>query len=325
MTNIALNPNEYGLTETRAQEIEQAFKPMLEKMTELEARFNEVVQKEITKETCAEAKRLRLDYVKVRTGTAAIHKELKDFYLKGGRFVDGWKNAQLFASQGIEQKLEAIELHFVNLEKQQKEERRAMRMDLLSAYGGVEPIGLAEMSEDVWSNYLEGVKVAHAAKIEAERKAEEDRIAREKAEAEEREAQRIENIRLKAEAEQREAEIKREREAMEAQRKAEREAEEKRLAEEREAARKEREALEAQARKEREERERIEREAKEAREAVERAEAEEREKAENMLKMGDKPKFVEMLAQLNALLDSFEFKSKAAKAKHIRIKSFINE
>ena len=96
---VKINPADYGLTETKAKEIEAMFKPMLQKMVELEEEYNEVVKLEINKDTCTKAKELRLKYVKVRTGTASIHKELKAFYLNGGRFVDGWKNAQLFASQ----------------------------------------------------------------------------------------------------------------------------------------------------------------------------------------------------------------------------------
>ena len=73
----------------------------------------------------------------------------------------------------------------------------------------------ANMSEDVFNNYLSGLKATYIAKIEAERKAEEERIAKEKADAEAIEQQRLENERLKAEAEKREKEIQAERKANE--------------------------------------------------------------------------------------------------------------
>jgi hypothetical protein len=47
--------------------------------------------------------------MKIRTATLDIHKKQKAFYLAGGKFVDGWKNAQHFASMGKEEKLEEIE------------------------------------------------------------------------------------------------------------------------------------------------------------------------------------------------------------------------
>lgn len=90
----------------------------------------------------------------------------------------------------------------------------------------------ANMSEDVFNNYLSGLKATYIAKIEAERKAEADRVAKEKADAEAIEQQRLENERLKAEAEKREKEIQAERKANElklAKEKAEAEAETARL------------------------------------------------------------------------------------------------
>ena len=115
---VVLKAADYGLEETKAQEIQATFMPMLEKMTELEKEYNLIIQKDINEELCTEAKTLRLKYVKVRTGTADIHRKLKDFYLKGGRFVDGWKNAQIMASEGMESRLKEIENHYENIEKE---------------------------------------------------------------------------------------------------------------------------------------------------------------------------------------------------------------
>lgn len=208
---VKINAQDYGLEQTKAQEIEAMFKPMLEKMSELEKDFNEVVKLEINPETVVKAHNLRLQYVKVRTGTASIHKDLKAFYLNGGRFVDGWKNAQIFASQGYEDKLEAIEKYYEILEKQRIEALETERKSLLFAYTEIMPAGLGQLDEAVFQNYLTGVKVAHQAKIDAELKAEKERIEKKQAEEAEREAQRIENLRLKAEAEKREKEIEAER------------------------------------------------------------------------------------------------------------------
>ena len=124
MELVKINAEDYGLTETKAKEIEQAFLPMLAKMTELESEFNDVVAKDVTIETVALAKSLRLKYVKIRTATAKIHKEMKAYYLAGGRAVDGWKNAQLMASLGNEKRLMEIEKHFEIMERERKEKIR---------------------------------------------------------------------------------------------------------------------------------------------------------------------------------------------------------
>ena len=303
---VTINAAEFGLEESKAAQIAEQFKPMLDKMVELEVEYNKVIQLPIDDpKTSDAAKKLRMQYVKVRTGTAEIHKQQKAFYLAGGRYVDGWKNAQLFASQGIEEKLESIEKHFENLEKQRIENLRVERLAQLLAVEGTEPVGLGSMTDDVWQNYIAGARLAYEAKKEAERKAEEERIAKEKAEAKERERVRLENERLKKEAEEREAQMKAEREAAEkalAEERAKAEAE--RIAIE-EAQRVEREIAEAEAKAkldaERKERERIEAELKAKREAEEaeqkRIEAERKAKEaaeKKALSAPDKVKLIEL-------------------------------
>ena len=282
---VTINAAEFGLEESKAAQIAEQFKPMLDKMVELESEYNKVIQLPIDDPKTSEAaKKLRLQYVKVRTGTAEIHKQQKAFYLAGGRYVDGWKNAQLFASQGIEEKLESIEKHFENLEKERQEKLRNERLFELQKYNGIEPGGLALMAEDVFQNYLLGVKLAYEQQIEAQRKAEEERIAKEKAEAEERERIRIENERLRAEAEEREKQLQLEREKAEAEKRA---IEEKARIERQEAERiaaEERAKQEALLKAEREAKEKLEAEIRAKKLAEEKAKAEEEAKIAAELK-----------------------------------------
>lgn len=310
---VKINPSDYGLEEQKAKQISEMFKPMLEKMESLESEFNEVAKMEISKETCDKARELRLKYVKVRTGTKKIHEELKAFYLQGGRFVDGWKNAQLMASQGIEEKLTAIERHYENLELERIAKLSEERASELFKYLESEdllPDGLGQMPDDVWNNYLTGAKANYKARKEAERKAEEERIAREKAEAEERERIRLENIKLKKEAEERERKEKAEaekRERAEAAR-LKKEAEEQAAREEKE--RKDREAFELKLKKEREEREKAESELQAKREAEEKAAAEERTRKEAELNKKDAAKVSDLVSDLEGLKSKYLFKSK---------------
>lgn len=194
-----IDPSEYGLEENKAKQISDMFKPMLDKMVKLETQYNEVVLLPMSEETSETAKELRFQYVKIRTGTAVIHKELKRFYLQGGRFVDGWKNAQLMASQDIEEKLLSIEKYYENLEVERILKLQEERTNELKKYGvEVIPEGLGQMSDEVWNNYLTGTIANYEARIEAERKAEADRIKKLKAEADERERIRKVNERLHA-------------------------------------------------------------------------------------------------------------------------------
>ncbi len=178
---VKIDAKDYGLEETKAKEISDMFKPMLDKMVELEKEFNTLAKGEISKELCIEAKALRKKYVKVRVGTSDIHKDLKKFYLQGGRFVDGWKNAQLMASGGIEGKLMSIEKHYENLEAEKiskLQEKRAKELEKFEV--DFVPGNLGEMQDEVWSNYISGVKLNYQAKIDAEKKAKEERIQKEK-------------------------------------------------------------------------------------------------------------------------------------------------
>lgn len=198
---VKLDPKEYGLEESKARQIEAAFVPMLEKMVELENEFNAITAMPVSEGACCAAKTLRMKYVKVRTGTAAIHKELKAFYLAGGRFVDGWKNAQLFASEGMEKKLSEIENHFEIMEQKRREKLSEERKALLAPYeADMLPVDFASMGEYVFGNFLAGAKHTFELKKEAERMAEAERIEKEKAEVEALQKMRLENEWLKAEA-----------------------------------------------------------------------------------------------------------------------------
>ena len=212
MELLKINPQDFGLTDETALNISQQFQPMLNKMVELEQEYNEIVQLPIEdKETSKKAKELRLKYVKLRTATADIHKQQKAFYLNGGRFVDGWKNAQIFASQGKEENLESIEKYFENIEKERIANIHNERVAIISKYMEVGNVQFGSMDEDVWIAYLSAKKQSYEQLMEAQLEAERQKKIKEQEELKERERIRIENekLRLEAEAIRQEAENER--------------------------------------------------------------------------------------------------------------------
>lgn len=217
---VKVDPAYYGIEESKAADIAAQFKPMLDKMVELETEYNGIIALPVDDIiTSRKAKELRLKYVKVRTGTAAIHQQQKAFYLSAGRFIDGWKNAQVFASQGIEEKLQSIENYFENQEKERIASLQADRSAMVSAYGiDGSLMNFGTMQDEVWDNYLMGARLAYEAKKAAEAKAEADRVQKEKEETEERERVRLENVRLQAENEAKEKALKEQREKAEKER-----------------------------------------------------------------------------------------------------------
>ena len=181
MEIVQVNPQEFGLTDELAKNIKDQFQPMLDKMVELEGEFNEVVNLPIEEpETSKRAKELRQKYVKVRTGTSDIHKKQKAFYLNGGRFVDGWKNAQIFASQGKEEALEQIEKHQELKEKAKIEALQNDRVDMIRPYvDDVTSVYFGNMDADVWDAYYNAKKKAYEDRMELERKVKEERMIQE--------------------------------------------------------------------------------------------------------------------------------------------------
>lgn len=317
---VSVNPAEYGLEEKKATEISNMFKPMLDKMVELETEFNEVSALEISKDACLKAHRLRQKYVKVRTGTAAIHKELKAFYLQGGRFVDGWKNAQLMASQGIEEKLSNIEQHYETLERERIDAIRVSRKAALLKYNpDFIPENLGAMDGGVWDNYIKGVELAYNSAIEEARKIEAERVAKEKAEADERERIRKENEQLRKEAIERDEIAKIEREKREKEDRIRQEKERKSLEIAAEKLRKEREEQAAKLEVERKEKERVQLELNAKKEAEERAERERLAAIESELSKGDSAKVKDLIHDLETSKTKYTFKSKKNKEMYIQV------
>ena len=217
---IKIDAKEFGIEESKAKQISEQFTPMLDKMVELEKEANNIFSLDIENiETGKLAKEVRLKYVKVRTGTAEIHKQQKAFYLSAGRFVDGWKNAQIFASQGIEEKLETIENHFKNKEIERLKELQNNRLELITPFlENTIGLDLSSMTEETFNNFLLGSKTNFELKLENERleveRLENERLAeieRQRLAEIENKKIRVENLRLQEEAKEKELELQKER------------------------------------------------------------------------------------------------------------------
>ena len=268
MTNkmqvVSIETPELGqLDQSKAAKIRATFEPMAEMLSEFESRYKALMAtpiEQMTPELCADYKRFRLDVAKVRIATGKAKDKAKELLKLEDRAIMGVHNILVYSVKDMEDGAKEREDYFENLEFQRIESLRSERWAGLSQYMEVEPQGLGQMDDDTYAMLFNGAKAAHDAKVEAERKAEEERIAKEKAEAEERERQRQENIRLKAEAEAREKEIAEER---------------RKQAEKEEAERKERERIQAEAdaklKAERDAREKAEAEIKARRAAEEKA------------------------------------------------------
>ena len=181
MEIVKVDYKEYNLEENQAKQISAMFKPMLDKHVELEARRNEIMALPINPETCDLARELRLEYKRTRMGTAKIHKDLKAIHLQRSRFIDAWKNTQLMASQGAEDKLAEIENHYALMEQKKIDDLQVKREKALKKFE-IEtiPPNLGELDSVTWNDYLTGTKVNYEKRKAEEKRVEEERVETER-------------------------------------------------------------------------------------------------------------------------------------------------
>lgn len=319
-----------GLEPDSATALRAAFESMFAQADEWVSRARGiVVTSEDDKRGMKFARESRLALREIRVNAEKTRKRLKEDSLRRGKAIDGVANVIKALIEPIEAHLLHQEQYGERAEAARRDALRGARADALRAYGADPSVysDLGGMAEEVWEATLDSARLAHEAKLEAERQAEAvrveaARIAHERREAERqeailKEAERVERERLQAEEN---ARLKREAEEREVAAKAERDRVEAERAAERAKARAEAEAREAEARKAREEKERIEaelaaereaarkrEEAESARLAAEKAAAEqadrEREAARQAAELApDREKLAAFAAQIRALV-----------------------
>lgn len=227
---LAVVLSQNGLSAEKESSLLAVFAPMFQQAETLASEAALIKVKDADDKKSMEAAReMRLKLRKVRVTVENNRKSLKEDSLRKGKAIDGMANIVKFLVEPIEERLQAEE-DFV--ERQLAERKAALvedRLKMLTPYcNGVDmSSGIGDMSEDVFQATLTGLKLQHQQRIEAQQKAEAERIAKEN-------ALRIENERLRKESEAREkahkeaeAKAKAEREAIQAKADAERKAREK--------------------------------------------------------------------------------------------------
>lgn len=146
------------------------------------------------------AKEARLRIRDVRTAVEAKRKDLKSDSLNYGRAIDKIANHLKSNLEEAEAHLKQQEDYIKIQEEKRKEELKQIRTKELSEYvTDCSYMDLANMSQESYDQLLENSKIALIARQEAERKAEEERLARIVQEKEEKERLRIENEKLRQE------------------------------------------------------------------------------------------------------------------------------
>lgn len=197
MNELTIKNELAGLDASKAEMIQKTFDPMVEMLNAFETQYADVMAMEQTPEKSAQAKRLRLDISRIRTEADKVRKEQKAEYLRAGNAIQGVYNILKFAVEEKETALKDVENYYALIEAEKAKTRKSERENELSKFDSDgSGIDLGGMADDVWINYLTGVKTVYDSRVAAEQKAEADRIAAVAAEKTRQAELKEENLRL---------------------------------------------------------------------------------------------------------------------------------
>lgn len=167
-----------GLEQNKVQELLSHFGTDFNEARQVaEASKGIVVTSEDQIEQMAEARKARLSLQKIRVRVEHTRKELKEQALREGKAIDGAANIIKAIIVPIEEHLEKQEKFAEEMAIKRQQERLQTRIDQLSPFvDDISVYDLSGMHEDTFKTLLENCKVAHQQKIDAEKKAEADRI-----------------------------------------------------------------------------------------------------------------------------------------------------
>ena len=172
-----------GLEPSKAEQIKKVFEPMAAMLASFEKAYADVIALEITPKTCALAKRLRLAIGHVRTDADKARKAEKAKYLRAGNAIQGVYNILKDAVADKEEKLQEIENHYDRIVAEKIFALQAEREEELLKYDfDGSTLDLGQMVQPVWTNFLNGTRLNYEAVKDAERKAEEEQLERERKE-----------------------------------------------------------------------------------------------------------------------------------------------
>lgn len=176
---LTVNPSKYGIEEKQALELIGDLPQIIQERNELSKQFEETskLDRDLP-ETSKKARELRLKIKDNRTkGIEVWHKSTKEFFLKGGKFIDDIKKEASEVNTKMEQELSLIENHFAIKEAERKEKLKAERTLELEPYNAFLPIGLnlGEMEDEDYQKLLNGAILQYNQFIEEERLAEIER------------------------------------------------------------------------------------------------------------------------------------------------------
>jgi colicin import membrane protein len=171
------------LESSKAEQIRKTFIPMAQMLQNFEAKYNELMAiplENMTPKICEEFKRFRLDVAKVRIETGKAKDKAKEYLKLEDKAIMGVHNILVFSVKEMEDKAKERENYYENLERERLEKLRADRWSEIKDFTDIEPRGLEEMESEVFEALKGGLIAKYNAKMEAEKKAETERLEAER-------------------------------------------------------------------------------------------------------------------------------------------------
>jgi hypothetical protein len=172
-----VDPQQYGIEEKKATELTGNLTQIKSEREPLIVQYDEVIKMDIDDpNTSKVASELRKRIKDNRTkGIEVWHKNTKDYFLKGGQFVDAIRRLEVDINTRMEDNLELIEKHQELKEQKRRDDLKAFRLVDLSEYMEFVPSGidLGTMSDDEYRKIFNGAKLQFDAKVAEDLKAHE--------------------------------------------------------------------------------------------------------------------------------------------------------
>lgn len=153
---------ETGLSVENKKEIQTGIKPILDERSALIQDYEDIIRMDQSKEASKKAKELRLKFRDNRTkGIMKWHKDNKEYFLRGGQFVDALKRKEVQFNENCESNLLEIEEFEIRKEEERILKLSEVRFNEASKFTNeldIVPNNLGAMSLEVWDNYLKGLE-----------------------------------------------------------------------------------------------------------------------------------------------------------------------
>ena len=182
---------------TKAEKIASSYAPMMNEVTEQGNLLKQLEKGNA--EDVGKAKRIKLDLGKICSRAAQQKTIDKQVVLLETRFIDALFNSVNGAARLNQEEAKEIEQHFDIIERERIVKLQGERETEVRKYSDemvTVPDFLGAMNDDIWNNYITGVKANYTAKLEAEKLAEQQRIEANKKEVERIKQLAIDNAKL---------------------------------------------------------------------------------------------------------------------------------